>query len=181
MRDLDERNNPLDAWLLTNVPVPLPVDEVISFEDLRPRAQDRILAKLGKGVPENSLDAARAQNPGADETTIARKGATLRQRISDERERFGCDWQPPAIIVPHDYRKAASGAHVDRVWINPLACTDPTAFVEGFAGPLARGPETAPSAAPRSHISKCPSGRFASSLSWLACGRETLLNPLDSL
>ncbi len=29
--------------------------------------------------------------------------------------------------------------------------------------------------------SECPSGRFASSLSWLACGRETLLNPLDSL
>ena len=48
---------------------------------------------------------------------------------------------------------AASGAHVDRVLINPLACTDPTAFVEGFAGPLARGPETAPSAAPGSHIS----------------------------
>ena len=28
---------------------------------------------------------------------------------------------------------------------------------------------------------KCPSGRFASLLSRLACGRETLLNLLDSL
>ena len=34
-------------WYLTSVPLPLPIDEEVCSDDLRPRMQDRILAKLG--------------------------------------------------------------------------------------------------------------------------------------
>jgi hypothetical protein len=76
---------------------------------------------------------------------IARKAATLRQRMHEEREQHGCDWQPPPGLVRASYRKATAGAHHDGVWLAKDETADLAAELANLVGPLANGPEIAPS------------------------------------
>jgi hypothetical protein len=138
--------SPLDVWLLTNVPVPLPIDEVIHSDDLRPRAEDLMLAQLGR-MFENAGDAARALHPDLTEAQIARKAATLRQRMHEERETHGCNWQPPPGLVRASYRKQAAGAHHNGVWLPKDEAAGLAAELADLVGPLASGPEIASSGA----------------------------------
>jgi putative DNA primase/helicase len=143
--------DPLDVWLLTNVPVPLPIDEEIHSEELRPRVQDLMLAEIGR-VLENSRHAALALHPDLDAAGVARKAATLRQRIHDERDRYGRDWRPPSGLVRASYRVDGAGTHHDAAWFDPARATDPAAELRALLGPLVYA-ETSPSVSPQGSVS----------------------------
>ena len=136
--------DPLDVWLLTNVPVPLPIDEEIYSDELRPRAQDLMLAQIGR-VFENSRHAAMALHPGLDAAAVARKAANLRQRMHDERERYGCDWQPPAGIVRVVYRVDGAGTHHETACFDLARGSAPATELQALLGPLTYAEESAPS------------------------------------
>ena len=84
----------VDIVLLTDVPLPLPVETLISVDAIKPRVEDRMLAASGV-VLLDSEDAARVH------PNLWRSGNALRVARNRERERYGTDWEPPPGLVRH--------------------------------------------------------------------------------
>ncbi|MGD0108722.1 MAG: toprim domain-containing protein [Rhodopila sp.] len=121
----------VDVLLLTDVPLPLPIDRLISAEELQPRIEDRMLAE--GGVVYANAEAAAAAYP-----KIWNDGNAVRVQRHRERERHGCDWQPPEGLERASYRRDLNGAHNDEALVDRSVVLDPEAHIKAALGELAR-------------------------------------------
>jgi len=118
---------PQRVTVLTDIPLPLPVDELITTDMVRPRAEDRMLAQAGVAL-SNAEDAARAG--------LWSNGNALRVARHHERERHGYDWQPWAGLARVRYRRNANGAHWSTAAYDPTAVQDIEAWLAAKLGPV---------------------------------------------
>jgi hypothetical protein len=121
----------VDVLLLTDVPLPLPIDRLISAEELAPRIEDRMLAE--GGVVYANAEAAAAAYP-----QLWNDGNAVRVQRHRERERHGCDWQPPEGLERASYRRDLNGAHNDEALVDRSVVLDPEAHIKAALGELAR-------------------------------------------
>ncbi|MGD0109010.1 MAG: hypothetical protein ABSC06_34005, partial [Rhodopila sp.] len=121
----------VDVLLLTDVPLPLPTERLISAEELQPRIEDRMLAE--GGVVYANAEAAAAAYP-----KLWHDGNAVRVQRHRERERHGCDWQAPEGLEPVIYRRDINGAHPDTALIDRAVIQDPEAHLRKTLGELTR-------------------------------------------
>lgn len=119
----------VDVLLLTDVPLPLPIDRLISAEELQPRIEDRMLA--AGGVVYRNAEAAAAAYP-----KLWNDGNAVRVQRHRERERSGCDWEAPDGLEPVSYRRDLNGAHQDEALVDRAVVEDPEAHIRGVLGEL---------------------------------------------
>ena len=120
----------VDVVVLTDAPLQMPVEMMISTDDIAPRAEDRMLAAQGVTLTD-SEDAARAY------PKLWRNGNAVRVLRHRERERHGCDWQPPPGLMCARYRRALNGAHHGTAVFDPAMVPDITAWLRSALGELA--------------------------------------------
>jgi hypothetical protein len=109
----------------------LPIDRLISAEELQPRIEDRMLA--GGGVVYRNAEAAAAAYP-----TLWNDGNAVRLQRHRERERHGCDWKAPDGLERVSYRRDVNGAHQDEALVDRAMVEDPEAHIRGTLGELTR-------------------------------------------
>jgi putative DNA primase/helicase len=119
----------VDVLVITDVPLPLPVDALISADDLAPRVEDRMLA--AGGVVYSSSEEAALAYP-----KLWRDGNTVRVARHRDRERHGCDWQAPGL-ERHAYRREVNGAHHAVAMVDTAVVGDPQAHLRATLGALA--------------------------------------------
>jgi hypothetical protein len=115
---------------ITDVPLPLPVEAVISADDLAPRVEDRMLVSGGV-VYLNSEEAALAY------PKLWRDGNTVRVARHRDRERHGRDWQVPPGLERYAHRRAINGAHNAIALVDQAVVADPHAHLRAALGELA--------------------------------------------
>jgi putative DNA primase/helicase len=125
----------VDVLVLTDVPLPLPVETTVVADDLTPRVEDRMLA-AGGVVLFGSEHGAMAY------PEIWRDGNTLRVHRHRERERANdTDWQATPGLRRVRYRLARNGSHHETA-LYDLACVpDIAAWLTDRLGSLADAPE----------------------------------------
>jgi hypothetical protein len=121
----------LRVTVLTDVALPLPVNELITSDAVTARAQDMMLARAGV-VLQNTEHAAKVFGDGS--------ANVLRQALHRERERHGSDWQPPEHLV-RVYRMARAGAHHDEAWFDLTVIGDPAGWLRKNLGAMSYEPE----------------------------------------
>jgi putative DNA primase/helicase len=127
----------VDVLVLTDMPLPMPVETVIGADDIAPRAEDRMLVDGGV-VLSDSEDGARAY------PKLWRSGNALRVARHRERERHERDWQPPPGLIWVSYRRAANGTHHCTAVFDPGMVPDVTAWLRSALGDRAEVTPIAP-------------------------------------
>ena len=120
----------VDVLVITDVPLPLPVDALISADDLAPRVEDKML-DAGGVVYSSSEDAALAY------PKLWRDGNTVRVARHRDRERHGCDWQAPPGLERYAYRREINGAHNAVAMVDTAVVADPQAHLRAALGEIA--------------------------------------------
>jgi hypothetical protein len=149
--------NPVGVLVLTDVPLPLPIDQIVTTGDLTVSPQELMLA--GGGVAfENAADAARAY-----ERQLWSDPEAARQAF--HRARSVTFWNKDILIpVCHappqtgraartclsrlDYRVAGPGRRPAVAWCDLAVCSDPESFLRERLGSLAAFSITPPIAEP---------------------------------
>ena len=137
----------VDVMVLTDVPLPMPVEAMVGAADVDPRAEDRMLV-AGGVVVSDSEDAARVY------PTIWRSGNALRVARHRERERYERDWQPPPGLMRARYRRAANGTHHGTAVFDPEEVPDIAAWLRSALGDVAEVTPIAPLHSPIRDSSK---------------------------
>lgn len=132
-------DNPVDVWLLCDVPLPLPIDATFSAADLEPTPADLMVAEGGIAL-ENARHAATAYPAlwsshkaaglaflRSRTHSIPNKGFSIGERVSPRADHIGLD--------PVEYQLAGAGAKPCRAWVDP-SLSDPKATLEAMLGPL---------------------------------------------
>lgn len=142
-RDAD---NPLDVLVLTDVPVPLPVNQTLTLADLAPSPRDLMLAAGGIAY-ENPTDAATAY-PALWGNREQAKKAFARAPEPGGWGHSGISYllirdcpQPLAEsgtrLCRIDYQPAGAGKRRVVAWFDPAVVPDPLAALVAAVGPLA--------------------------------------------
>lgn len=150
--------NPLDIFLLTDVPVPFPVDELISAADLRPSPHDLMIAAGGIAF-ENPTDAAAAYPELWPNREAAKSAMRERGRLGSDPYRGGnIGERPQPPLTRTVYQVGGPGRSPAVAWFAPALCRDPRAAVEAAVGPVVRWEVGAADlvGAPRPRVSRVP-------------------------
>jgi hypothetical protein len=123
----DER---VDVLLMTDVPIPMPIDELLTTPELAPRVEDQML-QLG-GVAYQNAQAAAVAYPDAFPS-----GPNLRVQRWREKERLGDWWTPHPWLEKWRFRKTASGSRHEYAYVDRSKVTDPAAHLAAALGALA--------------------------------------------
>jgi hypothetical protein len=139
---------PVEIFILTNVPLPIRVDRLITLDDIRPKPADLMLAAGGIAF-ENSADAAAAY-PDLWDSEGAAKKALLRDPISGEQgdnsllEATYRDLSPCSPEIPPQpalrrirYQRTGQCQRPSFAWVNWSVCLDPRARLTELLGELA--------------------------------------------
>jgi hypothetical protein len=136
-------DNPVDILVMTNAPLPIPVERLISAADLDPSPADLMMAAGGVSF-ESPTDAATAY-PQLWPTRNAAKKAMEKHREGI----LGSNRNKEYLITvrPQDRREAPSHVRVDyqlpghgkrlsTAWVDPHLVSDPEAWLTKRLGPL---------------------------------------------
>jgi putative DNA primase/helicase len=139
---------PVEIFILTNVPLPIRVDQLITLDDIRPKPADLMLAAGGIAF-ENSADAAAAY-PELWDSEEAAKKALQREPISGEERDNPLlvtthrEMSPSSPEIPQQpasrrirYQLAGQRQHPAFAWVDLSVCSDPRARLTGLLGELA--------------------------------------------
>jgi putative DNA primase/helicase len=122
-------NERVDVLLLTDVPLPMPIDELLTAEELTPRVEDRML--LEGGVAFQNAQAAAVAYPGEFPS-----GGNLRVQRWREKERFGSWWEPYPWLEKWRFQKKASGSRHEYAYVDRTRIADPFAHLTATLGEL---------------------------------------------
>ncbi|MFL5252951.1 MAG: toprim domain-containing protein [Rhodopila sp.] len=132
------KENPVDVIVLTDVPLPLPVDHLVQASDLDPSPTDRMLAEEGAAF-SNSSDVATVfetlwKTAGAAKTALNRAGrwVPFPYALQDE----GNETDLPADFVRVEYKRTGSGRDKSRALFDLSRIPDPQAWLTKRLGPL---------------------------------------------
>lgn len=161
----------VDVIVLTDAPLPLPVETLISADDVAPRVEDRMLATGGMVVGSS-------ENAAAAYPKLWRNGNAVRVARHRERERYGGDWQPLPGLISLRFRRAANGAHHDVALFDPAVIADPVAHLRAVFGDLAYEPVPATLQPPQKDspyagVMERPASSPEEPPSWAVLGPET--------
>lgn len=138
--------NPLDVLLLTDTPIPFPV-ELVPLDAPSPAEVQLAHGPVAYAEPSH---AARAY-PGLYSSGNAARMAWERWRTNPYEEFFLGTCAPPPGLIPMRYQREGAGQRTAKAWVDPGA--DARAVIETQQGPLAwcrvdeaLTPETAPPA-----------------------------------
>jgi CHC2 zinc finger/Toprim domain len=121
----------LDVLVLNDLPLGLPIDRLISTEEVPARAEDRML--VSGGVALSSAEHGSIAYP-----TIWPNGSMLRSRLKRERDQAGDKpWQPPAGFHRVEYRLSRIGSHWETADYDPAVVSDIRVWLTNTLGPLA--------------------------------------------
>lgn len=124
---------PLAVWVLSDVALPLPVDEFLSDDVVMKPSPEAMMLGAG-GVAYAEPAAAALAYPRlwgtANAANMARKSSG-----SFSYEKFLQGKDPELLTVA--YRRAGNGQRMGRALIDPARCPDPRAAIEAQLGPLA--------------------------------------------
>lgn len=147
-------NGPLDVVVMTDVVLPVPVDQFILAQDLAPSIED--LQLLAGGVAFDGGASAAAAYPdlwptdNAFAKAVARENerdeasravfAVLAHRVTKPNNRYykdpsPCEAKPQKLAV--EFQRAGDRRRPERAVYDPAICPDPIAFIESRVGPLA--------------------------------------------
>ncbi|WP_159013553.1 toprim domain-containing protein [Acidisoma sp. S159] len=124
--------NPVDVWLLTDVPLPVPVEEVVRMADLIP-GMDEMMLREGGIAFENSRDAVRVY-PQLWKTAAAAQKARQREEADKRLETYSSIGLSASSWV---YRKTGAGQKTYRALIDQTRVPDAAAKLAALLGPLA--------------------------------------------
>ena len=137
--------DPVDIWVLGNMPLPLPVNRLISASDLTPSPGDLMAAEGGVELT-NPADASEAY-PDLWPTRDAAKKAMERHQAAIlgtnpyKRVLIRECPQVPATdrpgMVRLDYQRAGRGQRPTVAWFDPALVSDPTAWLAERLGEIA--------------------------------------------
>ena len=123
---------------MTDVPLPVPIAEMIAAAVLAPPPGDRMLA-VGAEVIQNATDAAAAY-PDLWPNREAAKKALWRGRLgtySHKELSMGECPQPLPGLRRVEYQRAGAGRSRSVAWHDPILIADPMAWLTDRLGPLA--------------------------------------------
>jgi putative DNA primase/helicase len=132
--------NPLEIDLLTDVVLPVTVDALVAWSDLRPTRRD--LMALAGIVLENAADMA-ACFPDLWPTSEAAKKDGQRKGTNDYyRDLYNSRMSPSSVVVT--YRPAGPGHRARTASVDLARIPDPEAWLTNRLGPLAQCDIAAP-------------------------------------
>lgn len=135
-------NNPVEVLVMTDVVLPMPIDELLPDEAFgKPTQADRMLAEGGIAF-ENSTSAA-AFYPGLWPSAMAAKKAI--QRGSGGHSLMGYPIRECPLLV---FQRAGERLGLERACYDPAVVPDPRAAIEAKLGPLAKFEIIQPQAEP---------------------------------
>jgi putative DNA primase/helicase len=136
--------DPVDIWVLGNMPLPVPVDRLINASDLTPSPGDLMAAEGGVELA-NAADAADAF-PALWRTTAAAKSAFLRaagrnlgafpykKLLIRECTQVGRDERPGMVRVTYCRKGQGHGQAV--AWFDPARVPDPAGWLSEHLGEM---------------------------------------------
>ncbi|MFT8246591.1 toprim domain-containing protein [Roseomonas sp. BN140053] len=129
--------NPLEVLILTDRPLPLPVDEAVTWEDLAPAAADLMLSQGGVAL-ESPTDAHRCYPNFWPSPDAAKKAAQRGQWGTNPIEYLSKGECPP--LVTATYQRAGERQRPARVHFDPAAVPkdELRGWLEDRLGPLVR-------------------------------------------
>jgi putative DNA primase/helicase len=122
--------DPVVVLVMTDVPLPLPVDETLSASDLAPTPAELMLAAGGIAF-ENSTDAAVAYSHLWESREAAKK-ALQRERLGTNpyKESSNTGMSPTSACLRRvDYQRIGSGMKPAVAWCDPAMVPDPDAGI----------------------------------------------------
>jgi putative DNA primase/helicase len=134
--------DPVDILVLTDVPLPLPVDATLYAADLAPTPADLMLGAGGIEF-ENAADAAAAYpdlwaNAAAARQAFHRARCVTNPNKKDSiRECHAPPGERPPYLRRIDYQLAGPGRRLEAAWCCPALVPDPAAALIDMLGPLA--------------------------------------------
>ena len=180
--------NPTDILVLTDRPLPLAIDEAVTWDELAPSAGDLMLAQGGVALVSPS-DAARCYPNLWGSTEAAKKAFQRGQWGTFPKEEYSLGECPRLLRAT--YQKAGERMRPAELLFDPSAVPDLRDWLEERVGPLARlkieapppppepsplrpGPNSSPNG-PNPPLGEAPRGRPGP---WPS--RAVVLRPLDS-
>jgi putative DNA primase/helicase len=127
---------PLDVLVMTDVPLPIPVNKTISATALELTQAERMLA-MGGVAFENGADAFRAYPTLWPSAEAARQSLKPSRSGTKPNERVLIR-ECPTPLVAVAYQRAAAGAKRAESMVDPAVVPDPAAWLADRLGPLAR-------------------------------------------
>ena len=159
--------NPLDVLVLTDAPLPVPVTESLSYEDLKPAPDDLMMAS--GGVVFANARHASATYPNLWSTHMAAEHA-IRRGVLHSCNRIDYSYRNGGLLGPKswvaaraDYRLVGAGQKTVTAWVDLAVVPDPEAFLVERLGPLATFSLTKP-AEPEAPDAPSPSSEPAEEL-----------------
>lgn len=133
--------NPLDVLVLTDRPLPVPVDEAVSWEALAPSPADLMMAQAGVAL-DDSADAARCfpnlWGDGVAPSPEAARKAFQRAKCGTSPYKRLPIGECPALLRTATYRRAGQGKRTATLIFDPSAVApdDLRGWLEDRVGPL---------------------------------------------
>ncbi len=138
------RDNPVDVLVMTNAPLPIPVERLITASDLDPSPADVMMAAGGVSF-ENPADAATSyQHIWASRNAAKKAMEKHREGIlgSNRNKEYLITVRPQdrregPSHVRVDYQLPGHGKRPSTAWVDPHLVSDPEAWLTERLGPLA--------------------------------------------
>jgi hypothetical protein len=128
--------DPIDVLVLTDVPLPLPVDETLLAADLTPTPNELMLGADAAAAYPGLFSSADAARKALGRVSLSPRFGTkrdstllIRDRPEPLRERENC-------LRRVDYQVLGSGRRRSVAWYDPAVVPDPAATLRKLLGPL---------------------------------------------